>query len=68
MEADQAFKYVSFYPFAEEVSGFTIKGVKYPVKEQRIPFGSTRFISNELLQDGTIEFTGGHLIVIESSD
>lgn len=68
MEADQSFKYVSFYPFAEEVSGFTIEGFKYPVNDERIPFGSTRFISNELVQDGTVEFTGGHLIVIESSD
>lgn len=68
LEADQAFKYVSFYPFAEEVSGFTIEGVKYPVTEERIPFGSTRFISNELLEEAKLEFTGGHLIVIESSD
>ncbi|MDE4086342.1 thiamine diphosphokinase [Planococcus maritimus] len=68
LKADQAFKYVSFYPFAEEVSGFTIEGVKYPVKEERIPFGSTRFISNELLEEAKLEFTGGHLIVIESSD
>lgn len=68
LKADQAFKYISFYPFAQEVSGFTIEGVKYPVKEERIPFGSTRFISNELLEEAKLEFTGGHLIVIESSD
>ncbi|MDN5708203.1 MAG: thiamine diphosphokinase [Planococcus sp. (in: firmicutes)] len=68
LEADQAFKYISFYPFAEEVSGFTIEGVKYPVTEERIPFGSTRFISNELLEEAKLGFTGGHLIVIESSD
>ncbi|MEZ0482579.1 thiamine diphosphokinase [Planococcus sp. SSTMD024] len=68
MKVDQDFNYVSFYPFAEEVSGFTIEGFKYPVNDERIPFGSTRFISNELLEDGKLEFTGGHLIVIESSD
>ncbi|MFP3322138.1 thiamine diphosphokinase [Planococcus sp. SIMBA_160] len=68
LEADREFTYVSFYPFSEEVSGFTIEGFKYPVKDERIPFGSTRFTSNELTEDGTIAFTGGHLIVIESSD
>lgn len=68
LKADREFTYVSFYPFSEEVSGFTIEGFKYPVKDERIPFGSTRFTSNELTEDGTIAFTGGHLIVIESSD
>lgn len=66
--ADAAYRYVSFYPFAEQVSGFTIKGFKYPVKNEVIPFGSTRFISNELVVDGSVHFTGGHMIVIESSD
>ncbi len=68
LKADREFTYVSFYPFSEEVSGFTIEGFKYPVKDERIPFGSTRFTSNELTEDGTIAFTDGHLIVIESSD
>ena len=68
LKADPSYAYVSFYPFAEQVSGFTIEGFKYPVNDELIPFGSTRFISNELETSGTVKFTGGHLIVIESSD
>lgn len=68
MDYDPQYQYVSFYPFAEEVSGFTIEGFKYPVSNEFIPFGSTRFISNELMGSGTVKFTGGHLITIESSD
>lgn len=68
MEADPSYAYVSFYPFAEPVSGFTIEGFKYPVTDELIPFGSTRFISNELSGSGSVKFAGGHLIVIESSD
>lgn len=66
--AQPEYRYVSFYPFAEQVSGFTLEGFKYPVEQETIPFGSTRFISNELKGMGTVEFTGGHLIMIESSD
>lgn len=68
MKAENDFTYISFYPFSEEVSGFTIEGFKYPVKDEQISFGSTRFTSNELAGDGTVSFTKGDLIVIESSD
>ncbi|MBT2581898.1 thiamine diphosphokinase [Planococcus sp. ISL-109] len=68
MEPDPAYDFVSFYPFAEQVSGLTIEGFKYTVQDEEIPFGSTRFISNELSECGTVKFTGGHLIIIESSD
>ncbi len=68
IERDMRYPYISFYPFAESIDGFTIKGFKYPVENETIPFGSTRFISNELPGEGTVEFTAGQLMVIESSD
>lgn len=65
---DERYRYISFYPFAEEITGLSLEGFKYPVRNETIPFGSTRFISNELLNSGIVSFPKGHCIMIESSD
>ncbi|MGG1679715.1 thiamine diphosphokinase [Neobacillus sp. NRS-1170] len=65
----KAEKYISFVPLTLEVSGITLEGFKFPLKNQHISLGSTLCISNELISDyGTFSFSEGILIVIRSHD
>lgn len=68
VEQDHHFSYVSFYPFAEEVKGLTLTGFKYPVANETVPFGTTRFVSNELLGRGDVTIRSGECLMVESSD
>lgn len=64
-------KYISFLPYTEEVKGVTLKGFRYPLAEKDICLGveAGRCISNELSEQiGTLTFTDGVLICVESSD
>ncbi|WHY88042.1 thiamine diphosphokinase [Neobacillus novalis] len=62
-------KYISFVPLTLEVSGITLVGFKFPLKNKHISLGSTLCISNELISDyGTFSFSEGILIVIRSHD
>ncbi|ANU27939.1 thiamine diphosphokinase [Planococcus versutus] len=62
------YHYVSFYPFAEKVEGLTLTGFMYPVINEDLPFGTTRFVSNELLNRGSVTIGSGHCLMVESSD
>ena len=68
IQRESGYRFISFYPFAEEVEGFTLKNFKYPVAGETIGFGSTRFVSNEFEGEGIVAFTKGSCIVIESAD
>lgn len=68
VERDSRFRYISFYPFAGAIKGFSLSGFKYEVADETIPFGSTRFISNELAGAGVVSLTEGNCIMIESAD
>lgn len=62
-------KYISFIPISPEVKGLTLKGFKYPLTEYQIDIGSSRCISNELINDcGTFSFSEGILMIIRSTD
>lgn len=62
-------KYISFIPISTEVKGITLKGFKYPLTECQIGLGSTRCISNELINDcGTFSFSEGILMIVRSTD
>jgi thiamine pyrophosphokinase len=62
-------KYISFVPASLDISGLTLEGFKYPLKDCHISTGSTLCISNELIGDyGTFSFSEGILIVVRSSD
>ena len=61
--------YISFLPLTQEVRGITLTGFKYPLHEKDIEIGTSLCISNELAgEEGTITFTDGVLIVVESHD
>lgn len=68
LTGDSRYRYISLYPFQSEVTNLTLKGFKYEVAGERMPFGSTRFTSNELSGEGEISFRTGNCLVIESRD
>lgn len=62
-------RYISFLPLTEHVDGITLTGFKYPLLDKDIEIGTSLCISNELIgEEGTITFTDGVLIVVESHD
>ena len=64
-------KYVSFAPYTEEVTGITLTGFKYPLKDKTIYRGEEvgLCISNEIAEDtAVITLEEGILICIESHD
>ena len=62
-------RYISFLPLTEHVDGITLTGFKYPLFDKDIEIGTSLCISNELTgEEGTITFTDGVLIVVESHD
>ena len=55
---------VSAIPLSPLVTGITYRGLRYPLENAELPFGSTRGISNELAAaSGTISISGGLLLV-----
>ena len=61
--------YVSLLPFAGEVEGLTLKGMKYPLKDYNYPCFSSLGISNEIVEEeAVISFKKGVLMVVESKD
>lgn len=68
LEKDERYRFVSFYPFSEQVQGFTLTGFKYPVTDEYLPFGTTRFVSNELVGHGSVKINSGYCLMVESSD
>lgn len=61
--------YISFLPLTEEVQGITLTGFKYPLFKKDITIGTSLCISNELADGkGSITFTSGVLICVESHD
>lgn len=51
---------------APRVEGLSLEGFKYPLKDATLEYGDTIGISNE--GQGTVRFTSGRLLVIESRD
>lgn len=56
---------VSVIPFSSEVTGITYTGLRYPLHDAILRFGSTRGISNEVAESPTtIEIGEGVLLVV----
>lgn len=69
LEREEGKKFVSFIPFFSDVSGLTLTGFKYPLKDHTVPLGSSLCISNELVgQTGHFSFQKGILMMIRSMD
>ena len=61
--------FVSLFAFQGTVEHITLTGMKYNVDNETIKIGSSRFTSNEVLDEqGSISFTSGICLLIRSSD
>ncbi|OLN22826.1 thiamine diphosphokinase [Domibacillus antri] len=69
VEADENMQYYSFFSMSEEVAGLTLEGFKYPLVDHLLKSGSSRCVSNELMdKKGVFSFRSGILMVVRSSD
>lgn len=56
---------VSLYPFSDVVKNVKVRGFKYPLHGENIIKGSSRTLSNELIEkEGWVEFEEGVILVI----
>lgn len=63
------FAHVSLLPLSPEVTGITLNGFQYPLRQATLKWGDSLGISNVLVEEaGTIEVAGGYLLVIKSKD
>lgn len=66
---EQYGKYLSLVPYAEQVTGVTLTGLKYTLENSIMGGFNSLGISNEIVdEEATIQLTSGRLLVIESRD
>ncbi len=69
LNAGQHGKYISVLPFTDIVEGLTLKGLLYGLSNATVKKGSSRTVSNEIINDvAEISIKKGKLLVIESKD
>jgi thiamine pyrophosphokinase len=69
IEQNRSFSYVSFLAYKDEVTGITLEGFKYPLKNAALQVGSSLCISNELVnKNGTYSFDSGIIMMVKSRD
>ncbi|MCR5586828.1 MAG: thiamine diphosphokinase [Lachnospiraceae bacterium] len=67
-------KYISLLPFGGDVTGLSIKGLKYVVSDFDLEVGRSRGISNQFLESASdvataeVDFKNGVILVVESRD
>ena len=63
------FSYLSLFSYSEEVTGLTLRGVKYEVTDFTLKKGMVRGISNEITKDeACITMKNGELLVMQSKE
>lgn len=69
-EEEQFGKYISLFPFRNQVEGLTLKGMKYPLTDATLVLGDGGLgVSNERIEAvAHMEWKKGILLVIESRD
>ena len=68
-KSQQFGKYVSLLPLTTEVTGVTLTGMKYPLRDAAFTSDNTLGVSNEIVEDeAVIDLKNGILIMIESRD
>lgn len=62
-------EFISLIPFTDEVSGITLEGFKYSLREGKLIKDDTLGISNELVkEEGLIKLKSGSLLLLETKD
>ncbi|KIL38805.1 thiamine pyrophosphokinase [Gordoniibacillus kamchatkensis] len=63
------FRQVSLLPLSAEVTGITLEGFQYPLRDATLRIGQSLGVSNVLLaEEGTVRVRTGLLLVIQSVD
>jgi thiamine pyrophosphokinase len=62
------YQYISFFSYLNAVEDLTLTGFKYELDKHYLDNQDSLCISNEVLKLGTIEFSKGLLLVVESND
>ncbi len=58
---------VSALPLSEQVTGITYTGMRYPLHNQTLHFGSTRGISNEVSETpASVRISSGRLLIVQT--
>ena len=66
---EEEWKYISFLPYTDEVSGITLQGFRYPLQNAVFKRGSTLGVSNEITDSpAVVTLTSGILYCIRSRD
>lgn len=66
---EKEYKYISLIPLTTNVTGVTLEGVKYPLKNATLSIGESIGVSNEQIeQKAKIELKKGILVCIKSRD
>ena len=69
IKKDDTYKYISLIPLTTEVTGVTLKGMKYLLKDYTMTIGNSLGISNEQIEQiAEINLQKGILIIIKSKD
>ena len=69
IKKEEKYPYISLIPLSTTVSGITLNGFKYSLKNAIMKIGESIGVSNEQLEnEATIEIKEGILIVIKSKD
>jgi thiamine pyrophosphokinase len=60
---------VSLLPIGGDAEGVTTSGLLYPLHDDALPLGSTRGLSNQVVdQDASVQLSAGTLLVIEPDE
>lgn len=62
------YPYLSFFAYGEAVQNVTLRGVKYETTNEEMSLWSSRFTSNEIVEQAHITFTSGICLMIRSAD
>ncbi len=66
---EQYGRYVSLLPFTPEVTGLTLRGMKYPLEDAVLRCYHSLGVSNEIAgEQAEVSFREGVLVVVESKD
>lgn len=69
IQADEQYRYLSFFAHEETIKNVTLRQVKYETTDEEITLGTSRFTSNEIIGDsGSISFSQGICLMIRSID
>lgn len=68
-QKEQFGNYISLLPFSGQVTGVTLRGVKYPLTNHTIVVGESLGVSNEIIEEAAeITIEKGTLILFQSKD